>query len=473
MYAFQRSEDTPICSNFAAMEVICELSDPCHKALLRGFGSVFSDGPPHLGNCKKSSRITHVLRAVLRIAKQIRLLLPKGMIVTVDVARDIVDVTGHPPADPTNEIRLCTDRDLARHVDNALGGFLESVAPRLAELEFFSIGPHLGEFLACRGKRLRPLYTFYGAALAGTEVVVPELVSAATALELFHAFALIHDDVMDDSTVRRGEPTLLYRYTAEAERAQDPRPEATGRNLAVLAGDLVLCWAESLFRESAHRTRHAEAALRLFAEMQTEIMVGQALDICYERRVDQITPDLTSRIIEYKTSRYTFLRPLQIGAALGGADEHRIRSCADIAAPLGRAFQLRDDLVGAFGDSAVIGKSGSADLESGKATELLRLATETACPSDHEFLRRRLGRGKLAPDDLARARTILLATGAYERTLEEIHQAVAEAEAALRTLGCPDWLSARIDHHLRAMSEIPTVALPASATGSATYPNPR
>jgi geranylgeranyl diphosphate synthase type I len=395
----------------------------------------------------------------------------KGLIVKVDVVGNTV--AGFSSADSGDQIEFCSDHELTRRVDDTLADFLDSVAPRLAELEIFSIGPYLGEFLASRGKRLRPIYAFYGAALAGTGTVEPELVSAATALELFHAFALIHDDVMDDSTMRRGEPTLLCRYTAEAARAHDPDPRATGRNLAVLAGDLVLCWAEGLFRESVRRTPHADAALTLFAEMQAEIMVGQALDICHERRIDHITPGLTSRIIEYKTSRYTFLRPLQIGAALGGADEHTIRSCADIADPLGRAFQLRDDLVGAFGASAVIGKSGSADLESGKATELLRLTMEAACPSDAEFLRRHLGHGELAPDDLARARAILLATGAYERTLAEIHRSVAEAHAVLRVLDCPDWLSARIDRHLRAMSQIPTVALPAVAMEPATYPIPR
>lgn len=379
---------------------------------------------------------------------------------TVDVVDGRAGPTERCPVGSADELRSCTDDELAHRVDERLADFLASVAPRLAELEMFMIGPHLSEFLSSRGKRLRPIYAFYGAALAGSGHVGPELVSAATALELFHAFALIHDDVMDDSAVRRGEPTLLRRYTDEAERAHDRDPRATGRNLAMLAGDLVLCWAENLFRNSVGRAEHADAALRLFAEMQTEIMVGQALDICFERRVDHITPRLTSRIIEYKTSRYTFLRPLQIGATLGGADEHTIQSCSHLAEPLGRAFQLRDDLVGAFGDSSVIGKSGSADLESGKATELLRFATERAGRADHEFLHSHLGSGELAPDELARARTIIVTTGAYDRTLAEIRLAVAEAKAALTAMSCPDWVAVRIEHHLGAMSRIPTVDMP-------------
>jgi geranylgeranyl diphosphate synthase type I len=372
--------------------------------------------------------------------------------VRTTTALDPVEAPSGGAAD--DEIRRRTDAQLAVIVDDALVDFVAAVAPRLAELDSFMIGPHLSTFLTSRGKRIRPIYTFYGAALAGARTIDPVLVSVATALELFHAFALIHDDVMDDSMTRRGEPTLYRRYVMEAERAGDSDPRAMGRNLAVLAGDLVLCWAENLFRDGVWGTPNGSAALGLFSEMKTETMVGQALDVCYEKRVDHITPVLTSRIIEYKTSRYTFLRPIQIGAVLGGASDAVLTQCAQVAIPLGRAFQLRDDLLGAFGDSTVIGKSGSADLESGKATELLRRATEYAPEGEVDFLRRHLGRGRLAPPDLARARRILLDTGAYAGVLSEMARSVKEATRALRRSGWPQWLSQRITCHLDAMSDL-------------------
>jgi geranylgeranyl diphosphate synthase type I len=379
--------------------------------------------------------------------------------VRAPAAIDPVEVVG------AGEIRRCTDAQLAAVVDDALADFVAAVAPRLAELDSFMIGPHLRTFLTSRGKRIRPIYTFYGAAIAGTRTIDPVLVAAATALELFHAFALIHDDVMDDSMLRRGEPTLYRRYILEAEHAGDRDPRALGRNLAVLAGDLVLCWAENLFRERVWANENASAALGLFNEMKTETMVGQALDICYEKRVDRITPALTSRIIEYKTSRYTFLRPIQIGAVLGGASDAVVEQCVQLAIPLGRAFQLRDDLLGAFGDSDVIGKSGSADLESGKATELLRCAMDRAPAAEVDFLRTHLGRGPLSAPDLARARRVLRDTGAYQEIVGEMVRSVQDATRALRRSGWPRWLAHRITRHLDAMSDTSAFVTASTPTG--------
>ncbi|GAA0506840.1 polyprenyl synthetase [Saccharopolyspora subtropica] len=359
------------------------------------------------------------------------------------------------PRESRGEIRAHSESELVGFIDQSLRDFTEPSLGPIAEVRDGAIAGPLASMVFASGKRIRPLFVVYGAALGGARELDGALARVATALELFHTFALIHDDIIDNAETRRGSPSLHRMYGAGAEPLPDHgEPEQQARSLAIVAGDLVLCWADMLFQAGLDGCPGARAARALFDQMKTEIMVGQALDICYERRLRDLTEEITSRIIEYKTARYTFLRPMQIGAAMVGATDEVIDRCRHLALPLGRAFQLRDDLIGAFDDGSA-GKSGTTDLECGKPTELMRYAVAAASPADVDALLRTVGRPDMDLAEIEQVREILITSGAVKHVTDEIEKSTSAAMRALRELGCEPWLEERLAAHLERLSVEP------------------
>ncbi|WET80799.1 polyprenyl synthetase family protein [Amycolatopsis sp. QT-25] len=355
------------------------------------------------------------------------------------------------------ELRGYSEPDLVRLVDTSLRAFSVSALRPLAGVQDGKVAGPLATLLRSRGKRIRPVFTLYGAALGGAGELTGALLKAATALELFHLFALIHDDIIDNAESRRGNPSLHRLY---GEDLDDPpantQADQRARNMAMLAGDLVLCWANVSFQEAIDGAASAKTARTLFDQMTTEIMVGQAMDMCHEGHFLNLTEETTAKIVEYKTARYTFLRPMQIGAALAGADAETIDSYHDFALPLGRAFQLRDDLIGAFDDGSE-GKSGTTDLECGKPTELMRYAVANANPASVTKLLSVVGRPATDAASTAAAREILLESGAVKHITAEIEKSAEAAERALRGLRGEPWLEKRLSAHLKRLFVIPGV----------------
>lgn len=243
-------------------------------------------------------------------------------------------------------------------VDTSLMLFLSEKA-RDAELGQFA--ELLRECLRAGGKRIRPLLCVLGWQAAGGGGDAGLVYRWAASVELFHLFALIHDDVMDDSATRRGRPTVHRMMTARHPHGVGgPAADGFGRNSAILIGDLALVWAE----EMLHTGHQAAAARRLMDQMRAEVMAGQYLDLAATGRMGCPVADVV-RIAQLKTAKYTVERPLQIGAALGGADGGLLRHCSAFAMPLGEAFQMRDDLLGVFGDPLRSGKPVLDDLREG------------------------------------------------------------------------------------------------------------
>jgi geranylgeranyl diphosphate synthase type I len=226
----------------------------------------------------------------------------------------------------------------------------------------------------------------------------------------------------------------------------------------MLAGDLVLCWSDMAFQHGIEGCANAKTARKLFDQMKTEIMVGQAMDMCYERRFLDLTQETTSKIIEYKSARYTFLRPMQIGVAMSGAALETIRRCESFAIPLGRAFQLRDDLIGAFDDGSA-GKSGTTDLECGKPTELMRYAVAKASSAQLDRLLSIVGKPSRGAASPAQARQILIETGAVRHVTKEIEESTSAAVRALRGLNCEPWLEDRFSAHLTRLLIAPSACM--------------
>ena len=254
----------------------------------------------------------------------------------------------------------------------------------------------LEEFVLRGGKRLRPAFAYWGwRAVAGTEPE-PEVLRLFSALELLHACALVHDDVIDASATRRGLPTV-HRIFTERHRSKNWRGSAEqfGLSAAILLGDLALVWADDIVATAPIDIDAHRRVQRVWAAIRTEVLGGQYLDIVAESSSAQtVASALTVNI--YKTASYTISRPLQLGAAAAADCPEILEAFHELGTSLGVAFQLRDDVLGVFGDPAVTGKPSGDDLRSGKRTVLLAEAVELA--EKHDPLAARLLRESIGTD---------------------------------------------------------------------------
>ncbi|AJT68619.1 hypothetical protein T261_7017 [Streptomyces lydicus] len=299
-------------------------------------------------------------------------------------------------------------------IDDVLADFLaeqqrSAVAWRLPS----EVAQVLSDFVG-GGKRIRPVLCAVGWHAGGRGGLPPTVARVGAALEMFHAFALIHDDVMDRSERRRGRSTV-HRVLGELHRAgrDEAAVERLGISAAILAGDLALSWSDQLLHGAGLAPGRLAAVLSLVDEMRTELMYGQYLDITSTGRP---TADVERalRIARYKTAYYTLRWPLLIGATLAGSPQPVHDALAAYAQPLGELFQLRDDLLGVFGRPDETGKSCLDDLREGKHTVLVALALQRADEAQQRTLHTLLGRPDLAEDDATRIRRMIVATGARE-----------------------------------------------------------
>ncbi|MBT0565279.1 polyprenyl synthetase family protein [Williamsia sp. CHRR-6] len=305
------------------------------------------------------------------------------------------------------------------------------ISPQTAELidqlETFTLGG---------GKRVRPTFAWAGFRCAGgdrTSVIADPALQVCSALELIQACALIHDDVIDRSDTRRGNPTVHRSIGAtHGQRQWSGDGDHFGVSTAVLLGDLALCWADDMVAEAALPVERSVAMRPIWSAMRTEVLVGQLLDITVEASGSESVED-AFQVMRFKTAAYTVSRPLQLGAALAGADDQVIDMLGAIGDGLGIAFQLRDDLLGAFGDPAKTGKPSGDDLVAGKRTALLALALKSADESDPaaaQFLRQTIGH-PMNDDELTRVRAILHEVGAVRAVEDDIDRLVEESLATL------------------------------------------
>ncbi|WP_424217127.1 polyprenyl synthetase family protein (plasmid) [Streptomyces sp. BI20] len=302
-------------------------------------------------------------------------------------------------------------------VERTLHTFL--ARPHYADPRLTQAVATLGEFVLTGGKRLRPTMLCLGYVAVTGHHPPPPVVRAAASLELFHAFALVHDDVMDDSDTRRGRPTL---HRALAPGGPDgPRTGAEARigvGKAVLLGDLAMVWSDEIFHSSGLDPAQLAAVRPVLDAMRTEIVGGQYLDVMTAND-PRASVETALDVIRHKTAKYTVERPLHLGAMLAGAEPSLLDELSSYALPLGEAFQLRDDLLGVFGDPEVTGKSRLDDLREGKHTVLVALARRDATPAHRRRLSRLLGRPDLDETLAEEVREILTACGA-RRTVEDM-----------------------------------------------------
>lgn len=243
----------------------------------------------------------------------------------------------------------------------------------------------LEEFVLRGGKRMRPAFAYWGyraVAPGPDDPVTDDSLLLFSALEMLHACALVHDDVIDDSDTRRGLPTVHVHFAdLHRDRGWHGSAQQFGRSAAILLGDLSLVWADDIVAGADLTDDARRRVQRIWSDIRTEVLGGQYLDIVAESRgVHSIASAMN--VNTYKTASYTVSRPLQLGAA-AAADRPDVQALFhQVGTDLGVAFQLRDDVLGVFGDPAITGKPSGDDLRSGKRTVLLAEAVERAEATD-------------------------------------------------------------------------------------------
>ena len=317
------------------------------------------------------------------------------------------------------------DPDLVGLIEGTLDDFLDTQVNVLATVdpELGQLGRIARDLVLGGGKRLRPTFAYWGwRGVVGPDEPLSPMLPAIAALELMHTFALVHDDVMDESATRRGTPTAHRIFaTQHAQAGRRGDPSRFGSASAILVGDLCLVWADQLLARAPLSTATLFAVRACYDRMRIEAVAGQYLDVLGDAQPSEWSVERALLVARYKTASYTVQRPLQFGMTLAGPSQSPALDAAydTYGVSVGEAFQLRDDLLGVFGDPAVTGKPAGDDLRTGKPTTLLMLARKLATPDQRAIL-----------DDEPTAE-VIAETGAPDEVETLIKQRVEEGRAAL------------------------------------------
>ncbi|MEA2432850.1 MAG: geranylgeranyl diphosphate synthase, type [Actinomycetota bacterium] len=308
--------------------------------------------------------------------------------------------------------------ELRARVDRALSRWLDGKADELPEGA--PLVRIIQDALDAGGKRLRPAFCYWGYRSVGA--TDERILQAAAALELLHTFAIVHDDIMDKGETRRGEPSVYAQH---------------GVNVAMLAGDLSLVLADSMFMEADFDAEVRQRAFAHYGRMREQVIAGQYLDLTVTG-LDTVTEESAKRIAVLKSGLYTVVEPLIIGAELGGGDakvQHYLRL---FGLPLGFAFQMHDDLLGIFGDGRT-GKPLDSDIREGKRNVLFAKTLDGLEGSDLEYFVSHWGKGdELDDTSVERLRSLVESSGARKRTEQQVAQLSDEAIEILRSLPIED-----------------------------------
>ncbi|MFW6596995.1 polyprenyl synthetase family protein [Propionibacteriaceae bacterium Y2011] len=337
--------------------------------------------------------------------------------------------------DPSQPLAKAFRDDIADRITGFLDGqqtVVTDIADELAPVV------ELARAFTAGGKRIRPAFAVWGY-VAAADRPAPEAVrTAAASLDLLHVSALVHDDVMDDSDLRRGIPAAHHQFaTRHHDHAGVGDADAFGRAGAILLGDMLVMWSVEMLETAGLDAAELARARPLLAAMRTEVTAGQFLDVMAQAQLrtrgpedgDTLQAALTeaSRVVEYKTARYTVQRPVQFGAALGGGSPELLEALARFGSAIGRAFQYRDDLLGVFGTEVVTGKPAGGDLREGKRTVLLAQTAAGTDDAGRQLLAELVGRDRMTDADLDRLRQVITDSGAADRVEAMIDRLYDEA----------------------------------------------
>ncbi|MFZ1361714.1 MAG: polyprenyl synthetase family protein [Candidatus Nanopelagicales bacterium] len=321
--------------------------------------------------------------------------------------------------------------DVRARVDTSVDEFLAARGAQLAQ-----ISPNLNEVTSAlqdfmkSGKRIRPIFCWWawrGCGGANDDSAL----RAAASLEFIQACALIHDDMMDKSDTRRGQPAVHRRFES-LHNTSDwfGSAQAFGEASAILVGDLALAWADQAYYESGLDPERLSRGKPVYDNMRTEVVAGQYLDVLQQAQRSHDRAEIL-RVAQFKTAKYTIERPLHLGAVWVDAPESTVSALSDFGLPLGVAFQIRDDIMGVFGDPEQTGKPAGDDVREGKYTFLIDYAYAANNPATNALLDRSLGNPDLTAEDVDEVRASIRETGALDRAEQEVEEHLTEALTAL------------------------------------------
>lgn len=319
--------------------------------------------------------------------------------------------------------------DVRHRVNIALETFLDSRAGHIAEVggdDLSAVLETIRQFVLSGGKRIRPVMCYWGWRGAGGPDC-EEIITAAASLELFHAFGLIHDDIIDGSDTRRGHLTVHRAFAStHAQSHWRGDADAFGTATAIVVGDLCLFWSNTMFHACGLLPQVVLAGDSVLDAMRAETFFGEFLEIMDQVR-GAYSATRAATISRYKTGKYTVEYPLKFGAMLAGAGPELLTAYSQFGTPLGEAFQLRDDVLGVFGDPTVTGKSNLDDLYEGKPTMLIAFAHERASAGQAELIKALHGNPALDEHGAGELRRVIVDTGALASVEELITRRTEQA----------------------------------------------
>ncbi len=287
-------------------------------------------------------------------------------------------------------------------------------------------------FCSSGGQRVRPAFVYSGYVASGGKAKEAVLY-ACMSVELLHVFALMHDDIIDNSDLRRGEPTTHKKFEHfHTEKKLLGDKESFGLSSAILAGDLALSFAEEVLTSAPFPQERLRKVRYFFDQMKTQVIYGEYLDVLggYKKT---LTEDEVLQILEYKTAKYTVERPLHIGAMLAGADYKNIEIFSRYGIPFGQAFQMQDDIVGTFGDEKEIGKPADSDIKEGKKTILLIKTYERATASERKLLKEVVGNQNATVGQIEAVKKLMKEKGSYDYCVKLSRELLRQAGRAIET----------------------------------------
>ena len=322
-------------------------------------------------------------------------------------------------------------KSVATRVESRLSDFLQEEQDRWSALDGDLNAP-LGELtrlVAAGGKRLRPAFCYLAFVGAGGDENSKQLLDTQAALELLHASALLHDDIIDGSLTRRGEPTSHTRYIAKhSDSKWAGEARRFGEGAVILIGDLAFVYADQLMTGVNSMTK------KVWDEMRIEVNIGQYLDLLGSAQRER-NLSKAERVCRYKSGKYTVERPLHLGATLAAPEQADVllEQLSNFGLPLGDAFQMRDDVLGAFGDSSssLTGKPIGDDLREGKPTPLLAMACERATATQLNVLDR-VGAPQISQEEISYIQQVIIETGALKVLETKILMLVEQSIDAVR-----------------------------------------
>jgi len=289
------------------------------------------------------------------------------------------------------------------------------------------------EFILRDGKRIRPALFLIGY-LGFKKKPAKNLYKSALAIELLHDFMLVHDDIIDKSDTRRGKPSMHAKFNSFLSKHSNAK--FNGQDLAIVTGDVMYAMAIHSFLSIEENFKRKEKALRKFIEAAMYTGAGEFIELILGiKDIDKTTKQDIMKVYDYKTAQYTFSCPLSTGAILAGARNNEIDKLFKYGICLGRAFQIKDDILGMFGDEKKIGKSILTDLQEAKNTLLIWYTYKKADRKTKKIMNKIMSRQKVRMSDLFQIRKIVISSGALEYAKREVSSLIRQAQQIIKNSG--------------------------------------